>query len=170
VHGDGVPFLLWVDLKDGSQALRDALHAELEQYPMLSVFTDDSVTNGPVTVVLTGNDGSKRAFISEHATRRAMRDQGTYAVEDTRANNQWAWYALEWPEYMTWDGTATIPDEERTRLSCLVGDVHAKGAKLRFWRSPESRAFRTVAIDTGLDLIGTDDPQALNAFLAGVMP
>jgi len=170
VYGDGVELILWLDLKEGTADLRTALAALLDQYPMLTVFTDDAVTQGPVTAVLTGNDASKRAFIDERTTRRAIRDSGTYTTMDERANNRWSWYALEWGKYMTWDGTMTAPESEKARLGCLVGDMHAKGARIRFWKGPETKAFRDLAIATGLDVIGTDYPQQLHDYLAGVTP
>ncbi len=170
VYGDGVELVLWLDLKDGSAELRTALAALLDQYPMLTIFTDDAVTQGPVTAVLTGDEASKKAFVDERATRRAIRDRGAYATTDARVDNRAGWYALEWGKYMTWDGTMTAPESEKTRLGCLVGDMHAKGARIRFWKGPETKAFRELAIATGLDVIGTDYPQALNEFLAAVPP
>lgn len=171
VHGDGVQFVLWIDLKDGSAGVRQTLETQLEQYPMFSTFTDDTITPGPVVAVLTGNDGSKKGFVDEFSTRKAIRDQGAWAADDAPADpHKWSWYALDWGKYMTWDGTMTIPDSERTRLGCLVGDMHAKGAKIRFWNNPETTAYRQVAIDTGIDLIGTDELTELHDFLAGVTP
>jgi hypothetical protein len=168
VYGDGVQFQLWIELKDGSAEMRTALAALLEPYSMLTVFTDGSVTAKPVTAVLTGNDQSKKAYVDERTTRKATRDRGSYDVSDAPADNKSSWYGIRWGTYMTWDGTMTIPDSERTRLGCLVGDIHRKGAKVRFWANPETTAYRQVAIDTGIDLIGTDELPGLHDFLAGV--
>jgi hypothetical protein len=129
------------------------------------------VTAGPVTAVLTGSDSSKRAYVEERATRKVIRDQGVYSPGDGPADNRWGWYALDYAKYMSWDGTSpTIPQAELDRLRCLVGDVHAKGAKLRFWNDPETTVFWKAEIETGVDLIGSDDLPRLNRVLSGTSP
>lgn len=170
VHGDGVQFVLWLDLKDGSYGLRAELEKLLAQYPMFSVFTDDAESTGPVVAVLTGNDASKKVFVDESGTRRALRDSNNYSPSDPAADNRWRYYALDWPKYIAWDGVAEIPSEERKRLGCLVGDIHQKGKKVRFWAAPFTVEFNAEMIAAGVDFIGTDNPGALAQFLSEVPP
>ena len=170
VHGDGVQFVLWLDLKDGSSQLRDNLIKMLDEYSMLSVFTDDSEQTGPVVVVLTGNDASKKTFVEQNQTRRAVRDSNDYAPGDPGADNRWRYYALDWNKWIAWNGMETMPDGERRRLSCLVGDIHTKGKKVRFWAQPKTAGVYEELAAAGADFIGTDQLVELHDFLAALAP
>ena len=70
VHGDGKPFFLWLDLKQGSAALQDVLATQLAGYAFLTRFDGSGeVQPGAVTVVLTGDDAARRRW--SIAPRRA---------------------------------------------------------------------------------------------------
>ncbi|MBK7862869.1 MAG: hypothetical protein IPJ65_30525 [Archangiaceae bacterium] len=171
VYGDGVPFVLWLDLKDGSRGLRVALETMLARYPMLTVYeADGGVTPGAVTAVLTGSDASKKAFVREFSVRHANRDQGSWDAGDAPVDGTWGWYAIDWANYMLWDGTMSISGSERAKLECLVASIHGKGARLRFWNNPETNAYRAIALDVGIDLIGTDELQEAHDFLQSRSP
>lgn len=170
VHGDGVQFVLWLDLKDGSLGLREGLTALLEKYPMFSVFTDGTETPGPVVAVLTGNDASKKTFVNEADVRRAVRDSNSYDPDDPAADNRWRYYALDWQKFISWSGEGDMPEGERRRLHCLVGDIHQKGKKVRFWAAPSTPGYWSELVNAGADFIGTDDLVGLADFLAAVQP
>lgn len=170
VHGDGLQFVLWLDFKDGSYGLRDGVTKLLEGYPMFSVFTDDTEQTGPVLVVLTGNDASKKVFVNESDVRRAVRDSNDYDPDDGAADNRWRYYALDWNKWIAWNGEGDMPEAERRRLHCLVGDIHQKGKKVRFWASPSTPAYWDELIAAGVDLIGTDDLAGLSAHLEATQP
>lgn len=75
VHGDGAPFFLWLDLKDGTPELRALLQDALAAQPGLQRLGDDdelsgsdtdvTVAGGAVVVILTGDATSKRAMLDE---------------------------------------------------------------------------------------------------------
>src|SRR5207253_2836160 len=69
VYGDGAPFTLWIDIKDGSQASQDALSAKLAQHAMFTRVFDDHVEPHAVTVILTGDANAKRALVDRPAPR-----------------------------------------------------------------------------------------------------
>jgi len=170
VYGDGVPFTLWVELKQGSKELRAALREVLDGYPMLTTFTDDAITRGPVTVVLTGDAASKAAYVTEGATRKACRDADDYASDDPPADNRWRAYALSWGSYSAWDGHGTIPEKERARLACITEGAHQKGRTVRLYATPETKEYWRIALELGVDFVNTDQLGELSSFLASYAP
>lgn len=173
VHGDGEPFYLWLDIKDKQAELRTTLHALLENYSMLSIFSEaDHQKNvtGPVTAILTGEDRSKRAYVDEFPIRRVCRDGNYYKPEDPAADNKWQWYALNWNKYIKWDGVEPMADDQYRILIDLLNDAHLKGRKVRFWSCPDNERYWTLALAVGIDQINTDKLEALNAFLKTYHP
>ncbi len=165
VHGDGTQFYLWIELKQGSAGLRQALRRELAEYPMLSRFGAEGFVAGAVTVVLTGHERSKRLFFEEGTSWRAIRDSGAYSPSDPPADEAWQWVALKWTQFFSWNGAGSPKPAEVERLRALVEGVHAQGRKLRFWKTPETEACWRLLLDLGVDVIGTDEIGRLRAFL-----
>lgn len=165
VYGDGKPFYLWVDLKENTQLLRNALFALLERYPMLSVFSETQVVRRPVTVILTGNDLAKRMFMREHPIRRATRDSNQMMSSDPAGSPTWSWYALNWSSLSLWRGVGRMPEWDRMRLNSLAQSVRARGRRLRIYGAPDIPEYWKAAHDAQVDLIGTDRLGALGDFL-----
>jgi hypothetical protein len=165
VHGDGVPFTLWVDLKEGNRELVDALHALLERYPMLTRIDGNEIIPGPVTVVLTGDDAGKRDFVSRFPQRRAVRDSNHYSPEDPPADSAWRYYALKWSTYLSSSDTGELDAEQRARLACIVENAHAQGRQVRLYGAPDQPEVWRVALELGVDFIHTDKLSEVNAFL-----
>jgi hypothetical protein len=163
VHGDGKPFLLWIDIKDVRRELNPALETLLANYPMLTVYTDDTVTERPVTVILTGDSRSKTRHVNQ-SPRRTCRD-GDYTPEDPKADSRWPWLAIEWKTQFKWKGEGEISPEEKEKLVSLLADIHGKGRKVRFWGNPDVEPFWKLGIETGIDLINTDRLEDLHDFL-----
>ncbi|HYO58846.1 hypothetical protein [Archangium sp.] len=167
VHGDGVPFTLWIDLKEGGREIVDTLHAVLEKYPMLTRVDGDEVLPGPVTVVLTGDDKAKRDLVTRHSQRRAVRDSNDYSPEDPPADSAWGYYALRWGDYLDASSTGQLDASQRARLACIIENAHAQGRKVRFFDAPDHPDAWRVALEFGVDFLGTDDLRSLDTFLDG---
>ncbi|WNG56341.1 hypothetical protein F0U59_17405 [Archangium gephyra] len=165
VHGDGLPFTLWVELKEGPREMIDALHALLEQYPMLTRFQDGEILPGKVTVVLTGNARGKADFVTRFPRRNAVRDSNDYSPDDPPADGGWRYYALHWTRYLSSSSTGKLDDAQRARLACIVENAHASGRKVRFYGSPNHPDAWKAALESGVDFINTDDLQGLRSFL-----
>ena len=165
VYGDGQPFFLWVDLKQGSTALQDSLVSQLGEFSSMLTSFDDAgeVTLGAVTVVLTG-DSAKTALCNRAAPRLYTRD-GDYAATDAVGDGHWGYYGVNYFSVMQWDGEAPIPPTQRAQLQNLVDGAHAKHRLLRVFGTPEGALYWQAAIDTGNDFINTDDLPGLRAFL-----
>ncbi len=166
VQGDGEPFYLWVDIKDGHDDLHAVLVDLLDDYKMLTRFTDDEVQEGPVTVVLTGDAKSKESLVEKYDHRPFCRDSNHYSEDDSEGDNKWRWFALRWWSYMDWEGNDDITAEEKAKLKMIVDDIHSKGRKVRFYATPETEKYWTLALEVGIDHINTDDLERLNEFLA----
>lgn len=157
VHGDDVPFTLWVDLKDGSDELLDQLHEELAARPIFTTFTDEEIRPGPVTVVLTGDADAKRRYVEERDVRFACRDSNDFSEGDPDADHRWRYYALSWGDHADWNGEGSLPADEETSLRTLTEGIHAKGRTFRFYAAPDTEAAWLTQVELGVDLVHTDD-------------
>lgn len=157
VHGDGKPFFLWIDLKDGSRVLQDVLATQLSGYEFLTQFDDaGELQHGAVTVLLTGDDAAKKALAARAAPRRWARDSNSYSADDPAADGQWVTYAVNYYAFFTWDGTGAQPAAQQRQLQNLVDGAHAKGRTLRIFSSPDVSGWWLAARDAHVDFINTD--------------
>lgn len=165
VHANGVPFTLWIDLKENKPGFNEALNTLLNGYSMLTVIDGESVTRGPVTVVLTGNRTAKEAFVADFNPRRAFRDSNDYAPGDPTADSRWRFYALDWRKYLSWNGEGGPSRDDRARLACIMENARALDRKVRFWAAPDRPEVWSTALEFGVDFIHTDKLGELDAFL-----
>ncbi|MBE2253127.1 MAG: hypothetical protein IAE78_26580 [Myxococcus sp.] len=154
----GGPFFVWLDLKQGDQALLELIASQLGEYPMLTQFYDDQpAASGAVTVILTGHDAGKKALASRAAPRPFIRDSNSYSPTDPPSDGRWGAYALNYGAFMQWDGRGVIPPAQQRQLDNLVGGAHQSGRQLRLYASPETQAWWRVAKASGVDFVGGDD-------------
>ncbi len=166
VHDDSEPFYLWLDIKDARKELRPVLHNLLQEYQdMLTVFTKEKIKRNPVTVILTGDASSKRAYVKEYATRLACRDSNTYKADDPPADHKWRYYALNWNNEFEWNGEGTIPEKDYEKLLGIIEDIHNKDRQIRFYATPDKPSYWKLALQTGIDFINSDLLPDLNEFL-----
>ena len=164
VHGDGKPFFLWLDLKQGSAALQDLLATQLEGYGFLTRFDDSGVASaGAVTVVLTGDAAGKKALVNRPAPRPFIRDSNDFSASDPPADGKWGYYAVNYYSFMQWDGAGTIPTTQRRQLENLINGAHAAGRRIRLFSNPDTASYWTAAKEAHADFVGTDDLAGLAA-------
>ena len=58
-----------------------------------------------------------------------------------------------------------MPVAERERLSAFAETAHRQGKKLRFWAIPDEPIAWETLLDSGVDLISTDDLKGLEQVL-----
>ena len=166
VYGDGKPFFLWLDLKQGSAQLQDAIAARLAARTWLTRFDDSGVvTPGAVTVLLTGDATAKTALTARAAPRPDARDSNDYSPKDPQQDGRWRSYAVNYYAWLTWNGVGEIPSDQRRQLRNLVNGVHATGRTLRIYSAPEQAAYWREAKAAGVDFIGADDLVGLAAVM-----
>lgn len=167
VHDDGAPFTLWLDLKDGTPELREGLQELLAPLPWLTTFDDVGVVDGgAVTVVLSGDDGSKRALIDDTAVpRKFARDDNDLGRGDDDDGTVVA-AALSFPAYVgSWDGEGDPPEGLSRQCGCVVERAHALGRQVRLFGGPDSEAAWDFQLEHGVDFINSDDLDGLSDFL-----
>ena len=142
VHNDGAPFTLWIDIKDQSAGLNDALATLLGKHAMIG---------GAVVVILTGDAAQKQAFRGPVTI-----DSNDFSLSDPSADGFWRSYALDWNTYN--------PTAER--MACIVNVAHQKGRSVRFFGGPDDDAAWKQQRDANVDFINTDKLTDLAAFLA----
>jgi len=167
VHGDGKPFYLWLDLKQGSQELQTAIALQLDTYAMLTRFDDEGVLQqGAVTVILTGDDAAKKAMANFGAPRTFTRDSNSYSPDDPPADGKWSAYAVNYYGFMQWDGKGEIPPTQRRQLENLVNGAHRLGRQIRIYASPDTPEYWRAAKAAHLDFVNADDLTGLQTVMA----
>lgn len=165
VLGDGQPFTLWIDLKGSPRGMADKLFEVLSRYPMLSWFSDSGCVENAVTIVLTGDEDAKKEFVEKYPDRPAIRDSNEFSTSDPAANWKWSWYALSWEDHIDWDGTGSISEREYQKLRQLVGAIHGKGKRVRFFDAPESENYWGMMRREVIDLVGSDHLTKMKDYL-----
>lgn len=172
VYDDGAPFFLWLDLKDGSASLRNALVETLSTRTYLTTFGDGGVVEERgVTVILTGDAESKTALVdATPAPRPFARDSNDLAL-DTEADANVIAGALNFGAYVgSWDGESEPPEALSRQCACVVERAHAVGRKVRLFGGPDTPASWTFQLDHGVDFVNADDLEGLRDTLRARVP
>lgn len=173
VLGDGKPFYLWIELRGffTRAGIVPLLRELLARYPMLARFDSSGalVKEGPVVAILSGYSGYKHDYfeglavspaclaLNDHEWSRLARKEGQGF--DARAK----WLSLRWSRFSDWDGKGAPPPGLKEMLGALLGRIHARGKRVRFWGNPEAPAFYRLMRETGVDLASTDTLSPLEA-------
>jgi hypothetical protein len=72
----------------------------------------------------------------------------------------------DWKEITSWRGRGAPPSSARRRVRQAVARAHAQGRRLRFWNTPDLPVVWRLLSQSGVDLIGADDLDALRRFLS----
>jgi hypothetical protein len=72
----------------------------------------------------------------------------------------------DWDQVTDWRGLGVPPDSARRRLASAVTRAHEQGRRLRFWNTPDVPVVWQLLLQSGVDLIGADDLDALRVFLS----
>jgi hypothetical protein len=173
VTSDGLPFTLWVDLKDGSDELANALYGLLDGRAGLSLFGATTTTRN-LTVVLTGDQAGKDKLSRfGNGQRPFTRDSNDFSLAETTTANDGSsptMYALDYGRYLGWGGDGDVEEQQRRRLGCLITHAHRDAKQVRFYNVPERPAVWQFLLDGGVDFIGADDITALADYLRGLAP
>lgn len=165
VHGDGIPFTVWIDFKDSDPRLVEALEVLLARFDMLQTLVGEA-SPAPVRIALTGNAAMKESFANGTSLAAVTRDSNTFSLEDPVATDErWRAYALNWGKYLSWNGEGEMPADQRRRLNCLVQNAHAKGRVLRLFATPDREEVWKASLEAGVDFIHTDHLDELSTFL-----
>lgn len=163
VYSDGPEVILLVDIKNHPADAYRALVESLKPYEdMLTTFTNDSVTERAVRVIVSGGRPLRLMLEQEH--HLAAYDG---RIPDLDKDYSPQFMPLVSASFQTAFPGATVPLDEKTKseIRVLTDAAHAKGRKFRFWATPEDEVLWNDLLGCGVDLINTDELARLQSFL-----
>ncbi len=169
VFPGGPPVTLLVDVKSAGAATYQLLHEVLHRYSgILTRFEGSQIHAGAVTVIISGN--RVPGIMARQPVRFAAidgrggdLDQNPPSALVPLVSENWA-VAFDWP----WQGV--MPDRVRSALQEWVERAHQQGRRVRFWNTPDQREVWATLRAAGVDLIGTDNLEALSVYLRAASP
>lgn len=158
------PLLLLVDVKSEPAGTYASLHTVLEQYAdILTVFEDAGVTEGAVTVVVSG--ARDRSTMEAQSPRYAAMDGRLEDLGGGAPTDLIPLISANWLSEFGWPGDEPLTEGKRAALMALVVQVHGEGRRMRFWAIPDNIEAWGEMADAGVDLINSDDVAGLASFL-----
>lgn len=159
-----IPFTLLIDLKTGGATYAE-LHKVLARYSnMLTRVKDGKQTQGPVTVIISGNRPMDQ--IAKSNPRFCGIDGRLSDLQTDKPAHLMPLISDNWRSHFKWRGDGPIPPAEKTKLHDSVKQAHAKGRRVRFWATPENEAVWKELHAAKVDMLNTDELQRLQTFLS----
>lgn len=169
VYGNGMPLILLVDIKDNGLTTYKRLHDILSGYrQMLTSFKGDSIVQGAVTVIVSGNRPLE--YMQAQEERYAAYDGRIADLSKGYPASLMRLVSDNWTNHFSWKGEDRMPDDQWAKLLTIVEKAHSGGYMLRFWATPDKEGTArehvwSVLKEAGVDLIGTDDLKGLAVWL-----
>jgi hypothetical protein len=164
IYGYGKPVILLVDIKTKGIEAYAMLDALLKSYDdVVSSHLDGQLREKAVTVIISGD--RPRAEIEKSNPRYAAIDGRLGDLESAPPASLVPLISDNWGHHFKYRGQGEMPAAEREKLAAIVRKCHEQGRRLRFWATPENSALWTELRNAGVDLIGTDDLEALQRHL-----
>ncbi len=164
VYPKGPPLLLLVDIKTEAESTYTALRPVLQKYrQILTEFTTQTTRTGAVTVVLSGNRPIQT--LASESVRYAAIDGRLPDLDDDSSRHLIPLVSDNWTKHFQWRGEGEISSQDRTKLASFVSKAHMQGRRIRFWGLPDTQAAWKLMLDSGVDLINTDDLAGVQKFL-----
>jgi hypothetical protein len=157
IYPNGILWVL-VDIKSDGDAVYPKFKQILEDYPKLKGGAD-----GPVRFVISG-DRPIAAILADHGRYAGLDGRWSDLGKDIPADEM-PWISEAWSSHFKWDGKGDAQGEEAEKLKSMATKVHAQGRMLRFWGAADNKAMWNFQKDHGVDLLNTDQPAALRAWL-----
>ncbi|NCI47977.1 phosphatidylinositol-specific phospholipase C/glycerophosphodiester phosphodiesterase family protein [Sediminibacterium soli] len=163
--GYGKPIVLMIDIKLNANTTYRMLRPLLEKYrSMLTSYENGVITERQVTIVISGNKPYQ--LMQQERTRYAFIDESLTAIRENNFPNSLCPIAsCHYGSLLNWNGEGAMPETEKARLIGFVNAAHTQGKKVRLWASPEKTAVWNELLNCGVDLVNTDQLDALRDFL-----
>ncbi len=166
LYPNGPECTLLIDFKTEAKPTYAVLREVLQEYAdILTVFRDGNKDAKAITVVLTGN--YPRAELAADAVRYAAGDGKLPDLESNPPADLVPWISEDWRPLFKWRGEGPIPSDEKKRIDEIVAKAHQQGRRVRFWGAPDKPPFWKELLESGVDLINTDDLKGFQKFYNG---
>lgn len=165
VFGDGSELTLLIDIKSDGPKTYTALSKLLTNYAViLSRVSDGKLLRAAIRVVISGNRPTE--LIAAENPRYAAIDGRFPDLDGKQPAHLIPLVSENWRSHFSWDGNGEMPAAEREKLRDLAARCHAQHRRLRFWATPETPECWSELLAANVDLIGTDNLDALQNFLS----
>lgn len=162
LFSNGETLVLLIDFKSEGATTYEALKKLLEKYrPMLLASAE--MPTPSLKIIISGNRPVD--IIAKDKSRLVFMDGRLKDLQNKIDPSLMPWISDNWRLHFRYMGSGTISAEERQKLRDYVSRVHASGAQLRFWATPENEALWKVLREESVDFIGTDQLERLSNFL-----
>jgi len=157
LYHPGQQMILMVDMKDDGAEAWKVLRQQAIQYSDI-IWPKG---RGPVRIVVSG-DRPRSLILGDSPNWTTMdgRWDDLDIIEDGISM-----ISENWRSHFSNVGLTPFKDEESRKLKDWTGRAHARRRLVRFWATPESERLWSTLLDHKVDLIGTDQPARLAAFL-----
>lgn len=162
VYPGGPGITLLIDIKNTGKETVLALLDALEPYrEMLTEFTRDATRPGAVTVIVSGF--YPYPVLRERSPRLAAVDGRLPQLGESP--HEVPMVSENWTKLFRWRGSGPLSEREDKHLRRIIEQAHAAGQRVRFWSLPDGPDTLPFLYEAGVDLLNTDDLDALQAFL-----
>ncbi len=167
VYGEGTELILLVDIKDDGLKTYKILHKILESYKgMFTSYNQNVKKTGPIAAIVSGNRPFE--YMKNQVVRYASYDGRISDLDSGIASSLMPLVSDNWQSHFKWNGVGKMSADEMSKLDLIVNKCHKNGYMLRFWATPDKPGIERDAvwnelIKAGVDLIGSDDPEDLQA-------
>jgi hypothetical protein len=166
VYRDGPTIALFIDFKKPAAVTYPLLRQTLQRYSdMLTSWRGDAMTEGAVTIILTGARPAPQDVARETERFVAIDGHMTTDLDSDVPASVMPELSGEWNTRFHWTGRGSMSAADRAELRRLIDRVHAKGRRLRLWGAPDNPAAWKELLDGGVDRINTDHLAGLRDFL-----
>jgi len=169
VYLNGPQFTLFIDIKTEAVATYKVLSEMLAEYEgIFTTFNSKGRNDKAVIAIVSGN--RPRKLMESETIRYAGCDGRLEDLESDAPATLIPVISDNWTKHFLYNGTGSMPSEERQKLKKIVETAHKKGQRVRFWATPDKpsparQTFWRELLSNGVDLLNTDDLSGLQQFL-----
>ena len=164
IYTDNSLYLL-VDVKTNALKTYKILENILTNYkPMLTHVAEDSVFEGAVTIVLSGNRPPIDYF-DDYKYRNVFIDGRLHNIGEGISYKIMPLISSSWTDSFEWRGDGNFAKDQMSFLQNLIRNVHLEKKHIRFWGSPDNENAWSVLLAANIDLINTDKIEQCKKFI-----
>ena len=164
VYSNGPMVTLFIDFKSEATNTYHTLTTILKPYEkMLTTFYADRTETNAITIIVSGN--RPRALMEAEPVRHMSYDGRLDDLKYPASPHLIPMISDNWGKHFKWRGKGPLPEPEQAKVKALVAQAHAQARRIRFWNAPDSPAGWAIMLESGVDLINTDNLAGLHDFL-----